>query len=405
MSLYNMTSMKKLLLIISITLSQQIIAQSYKKIHRKAIVVDTHNDILMQAADVGIVIDEDLSGKTHSDLARWKKGGLDVQIFSVYCDGALKNAYAYANREMDSLDAVVTRNPDKIVKVYNYTEMQQAVKEHKIAAMFGVEGGHMIENDLTKLAALYKRGTRYVTLTHNVAPSWATSAADETSPNPVIGKGLNSEGKKGLTDFGRQVVQKMNELGMMIDVSHLGDQSFWDVIKITTKPIIASHSSVYSLVPHRRNLKDEQIKAIAKNGGVIQVNFNPGFIDKSFGDKEAAFFKRHAAESDSLTKAGMDEWYMMNYLYKKYTAEAEPMRPPLYMLIDHIDYIVKLVGVDYVGLGSDFDGINLTPQQLDDVTTYPVITKALVEKGYSKKDIFKILGGNLLRVLKANEAK
>ena len=400
-----MSNMKKLLLIISIALSQQMMAQSYKKIHAKAIVVDTHNDILMQAADRGTSFDQDLTGKTHSDLARWKKGGLDVQIFSVYCDGGLKNAYAYANREMDSLDAVVARNPDKIVKVANYDELMNAMKHHKIAAMFGVEGGHMIEDDLTKLEALYKRDARYLTLTHNLAPSWATSAADETSPNSTTGKGLNSEGKKGLTKFGMLVVQKMNQLGMMIDVSHLGDQSFWDVIKVTTKPIIASHSSVYSLVAHRRNLKDEQIKAIAKNGGVIQINFNPGFIDSSFGKKEEAFFERHKAERDSLLKSGMDKWYMMTLLYKKYTAEAEAMRPPLSLLIDHIDYIVKLVGVDYVGLGSDFDGINLTPQQLDDVTTYPLITKALVEKGYSKKDINKILGGNFLRVLKANEEK
>lgn len=397
--------MKIKLIILTLLLTQQVVAQSWQKIHRKAIVVDTHNDILMQAADVGMVFDQDLTGKTHTDLARWEKGGLDVQLFSVYCDGALKNAYAFANREMDSLDAVVTRNPDKIVKVYSYAQLLQAVKQHKIAAMFGVEGGHMIENDLSKLEALYKRGTRYLTLTHNVAPSWATSAADETNPNPVIGNGLNADGKKGLTEFGKQVVKKMNELGMMIDVSHLGDQSFWDVIKITTKPIIASHSSVYSLVHSRRNLKDDQIKAIAKNGGVIQINFNPGFIDSSFGKKEEAFFKNHKAEADSLMKAGMDEWYMMTFLYKKYAAEAEPMRPPLSMLIDHIDYIVKLVGVDYVGLGSDFDGINITPQQLDDVTTYPLITKALVGRGYNKKDINKILGGNLLRVLKANETK
>ncbi len=397
--------MKIKLLSLGILFMYQLQAQSYKQIHRKAIVVDTHNDILMQAADKGIVFDQDLSGKTHSDLNRMKKGGLDVQIFSVYCDGDLKNAYAYANREMDSLDAVALRHPGKIVKVANYAELLQAVKQKKIAAMFGVEGGHMIEDDLGKLEALYNRGARYLTLTHNIAPVWATSAADETTPNPAIGKGLNSEGKKGLTKFGKEVVQKMNKLGMMIDVSHLGDQSFWDVIKITTKPIIASHSSVYSLVATRRNLKDDQIKAIAKNGGVIQVNFHPGFIDSSFNRKEAAFFKRHAAESDSLTKAGIDEWYMMDYLYKKYVAEANAMRPPLSMLIDHIEYIIKLVGVDYVGLGSDFDGINLTPQQLDDVTTYPLITKALVEKGYNKKDINKILGGNLLRVLKANETK
>ena len=156
--------MKIKLFILSILFTQQLHAQSYQKIHHKAIVVDTHNDILMQAADKGIVFDQDLTGKTHSDLARWKKGGLDVQIFSVYCDGDLKNPFAYANREMDSLDAVVARNPDKIVKVANYAELMKAVKQHKIAAMFGVEGGHMIENDLNKLEALYNRGARYLTL-------------------------------------------------------------------------------------------------------------------------------------------------------------------------------------------------------------------------------------------------
>jgi membrane dipeptidase len=395
------------LLLLSILLTGQANAQSYKKIHRKAIVVDTHNDILMKAADKGIVFDKDLTGKTNSDLARWKKGGLDVQIFSVYCDGDLKKPFAYANREMDSLDAVVARNPDKIVKVAGYAEVIKAVKQHKIAAMFGVEGGHMIEDDLNKLEALYNRGARYLTLTHNIAPSWATSAADETaSLNPSEGgTSKDSARRKGLTDFGRQVVQRMNQLGMIIDVSHAGDQTFRDIIKMTTKPIIASHSSVYSLVPHRRNLKDEQIKAIAKNGGVIQINFNPGFIDSGFEKKEIAFLKKHAEEKDSLLKSGMGEFYMLDYLYNKYAEESNPMRPPLSMLIQHIEYIINLVGVDYVGLGSDFDGINLTPLQLDDVTTYPIITKALVEKGYSKKDITKILGGNFLRVLKANEAK
>jgi membrane dipeptidase len=397
--------MKIKLLIIGIFFCQVLAAQSYKKIHRKAIVVDTHNDILMKAADEGVVFDQDLSGKTHSDLARWKKGGLDVQLFSVYCDGDAKNPFAYANREMDSLDAVAARNPDKIVKVANYAELIKAIKQHKIAAMFGVEGGHMIENHLNKLDSLYKRGARYLTLTHNISPPWATSAADETSPNASIGKGLNSEGKKGLTQFGKQVVQRMNQLGILVDVSHSGEQTFWDVIHTTTKPIIASHSSVYNLTPHRRNLKDDQIKAIAKNGGVIQVNFNPGFIDSTFDKKEIAFFKEHAAEKDSLVKSGMGDFYAMDYLYRKYADEAKPMRPPLSMLIDHIVYIIKLVGIDYVGLGSDFDGINLTPQQLDDVTDYPLITKALVEKGYSKKDIDKILGGNFLRVLQANEVK
>ena len=393
--------MKKLVLLFIVLVSckptpeKESEKKSYDEIHNEAIVIDTHNDILMKAADNGVIFDQDLTGLTHSDLARWKKGGLDVQIFSVYCDGGVDNAYAYANREMDSLDAVVARNPDKIAKVANYKEMMAAVNNHKIAAMFGVEGGHMIEDDLNKLEALYNRGARYLTLTHNVAPSWATSAADETT-NPDLEQ-------KGLTDFGKQVVKRMNELGMMIDVSHVGEQTFKDVITNTTKPIIASHSSVYNLVASRRNLKDEQIKAIAKNEGVIMVNFHPGFIDSSFDGKEAAFLEKHSTESDSLIKSGMDEWYTLDYLYKKYAIETAAMRPPLSMLIDHIDYIVKLVGVDYVGLGSDFDGINLTPQQLDDVTTYPLITKALIEKGYDVNDINKILGSNFLRVLKANE--
>ena len=389
--------MKIKLLILIIFFTNQLIAQSYRKIHDKAILVDTHNDILMKAADIGLVFDKDLKGKAHSDLARWKEGGLDVQVFSVYCDGDAKNAYAYANREMDSLDAVVARNPEKIVKVANYAQLQNAIKQKKIAAMFGVEGGHMIENDLDKLDAMFTRGARYLTLTHNIAPPWATSAADETT-NPNLPH-------KGLSEFGKQVVQRMNKLGMLIDISHAGDQTFWDVIKLTTKPIIASHSSVYTLVPHRRNLKDDQIKAIAKNGGVIQVNFHPGFIDKSFDPKEIAFLKKYATEMDSLMKSGMAEFYATDYLYEKYASETTRMRPPLFMLIDHIEYIIKLVGVNYVGLGSDFDGINITPQELNDVTTYPLITKALVEKRYSKKDITKILGGNFLRVLKANEEK
>ncbi|HSC54122.1 MAG TPA: dipeptidase [Phnomibacter sp.] len=386
--------MKKAVLL-SLLFAQHAIAQSYQKVHNKAIVVDTHNDILMKVVDLGIVFDHDQRGKTHTDLARWKQGGLDVQVFSVYCDGDAKNAYAYANRSIDSLDAVVLRNPQKIAKAYSYKDVLNIVQQHKIAALIGVEGGHMIEDDLDKLDSLYSRGVRYLTLTHNIAPAWVTSAADETSGKPLPHKGLN--------EFGRQVVQRMNALGMLIDVSHAGEQTFWDVIALSAKPIIASHSSVYTLTPHRRNLKDDQIKAIAKNGGVIQVNFNPGFIDSSFDRKEAAFALRHKAEFDSLMYTGLSANYALDIIYANYSAEAEPIRPTLSHLIDHIDYIIRLVGVDHVGLGSDFDGINVTPYPLNDVTTYPLITQALLSKGYSKKDVEKILGGNFLRVLQANE--
>jgi membrane dipeptidase len=389
--------MKTKIVIIILIFSQHVMAQSYKKIHDNAILIDTHNDILTKTVDWGLLMDSNLKGKTHSDLARWKEGGLDVQIFSVFCDGTKINPYNYANQQMDSLDAVVKRNPDKIVKVSNTKELLEAVKQNRIAAMFGVEGGHMIENDLEKLEVFYNRGARYMTLTWNNSTEWASSAFDETFTEDLQ--------HKGLTDFGKQIVHKMNQLGMIVDISHVGIQTFWDVINTTTKPIMASHSSVYALCKHQRNLNDDQIKAIAKNGGVIQVNFHPGFIDPIFEEKEKAFFENHKVEFDSLIKTGMDEWNVIDTLYHKYAEEANKMRPPLSMLIDHIDYIAKLVGVDYVGIGSDFDGINLTPQQLDDVTTYPLITKALIDRGYTPQDINKILGQNFLRVLNANELK
>ena len=389
--------MRVKILIISILLSQQLMAQSYKKIHSDAIVVDSHNDILSQTTDYGYIIDNDLRGKTSTDLSRLKEGGVDVQFFSVFCDGNQINPFALANRQMDSLDAVLKRNPDKIVKAANSSELYNAVKQNKIAAMFGIEGGHMIENDLDKLAFFYKRGARYMTLTWVNSTSWATSSNDETFNKELT--------HKGLTEFGKQVVKKMNEMGMLVDISHVGIQTFWDVINTTTKPVIASHSAVYALCQHNRNLNDEQIKAIAKNGGVIQVNFYSGFLDNNYFKAKDAFFKRHSAEIDSLTKTGMVKFKIEDYLFATHKSEVEMLRAPFSALIDHIEYIIKLVGTDYVGLGSDFDGIESAPKELNDVSNYPLITKALVARGYSQNDITKILGGNFLRVLKANEIK
>jgi membrane dipeptidase len=389
--------MRTRILVISILLSQQLMGQSYKQIHADAIVVDSHNDILSRTSDYGYSLDRDLRGKTHTDLARLKEGGVDVQIFSVFCDGEQINPYQLANLQMDSLDAVLKRNPDKIVKVANSSELYNAVRQNKIAAMFGIEGGHMIENDLDKLANLYKRGARYMTLTWVNSNSWATSSNDET---------FNKDLKHiGLTEFGKQVVKKMNEMGMLVDVSHVGEQTFRDVINATTKPVIASHSDVYAICQHNRNLKDEQIRAIAKNKGVIQVNFYSGFLDNNYFSNKASFFKLHSTEVDSLKKTGMSKPKIEDYLFATHKNEVDKFRVPLTVLIDNIEYIIKLVGVDYVGLGSDFDGIESSPLELDDVTCYPLITKALAVRGYSKEDITKILGGNFLRVLKANEVK
>jgi membrane dipeptidase len=373
-------------------------AQNYKKIHKKAVLVDTHNDIPSSAIEKKVAFDTDLRGQTHSDLTRMFAGGVDAQMFSIFCGGEQKEPYNYANQEMDSVYAWVNRNPAKMMLVYTPSDYKKAIKEKKLATMFGVEGGHMIENDLTKLDALYKRGMRYMTITWNNSTPWATSAADETTP----GGAVNSEGKKGLTAFGKQVIQRMNELGVMVDISHVGEQTFWDITKITTKPIIASHSCVWNLCPHRRNLKDDQIKAIAKSGGVIFLNFYAGFIDSTFEAKRNTLLKQYQPEIDSLIKQNVQPDYARIMTAEKYKDKLTSIIPSISVLIDHLDYIVKLVGVDHVGMGSDFDGIEAPPLELNGVEDYPLITKALLERGYSKKDIRKILGGNFIRVFAAN---
>jgi len=379
-------------------------AQSYKKLHFRSVVIDTHNDIPTTAIDKGVSFDQDLKNKTHSDLQRMKAGGVDIQLFSIWCDGLKENPYAWANREIDTVMAWTNRNRGEMTTAFSTKEIYAAVKEKKLGVLFGLEGGHMIENSLANLDNFYTRGVRYMTLTWNNSTDWATSALDEASPNPSRGGALkDSVRRKGLTDFGKQVVKRMNELGMMVDLSHVGEQTFWDAISTTTKPVIVSHSCAYALCPHRRNLKDDQIKAVGKNGGVIHLNFYSGFVDSSFERRTEIFNKNHKTERDSLLKQNPEPYFADVFLFEKYADEVRALRPPLSLLLNHLDYIVRLIGVDHVGLGSDFDGINSAPQQLDDVTAMPLITKELLKRGYSKKDIRKILGENFLRLLKANE--
>lgn len=389
--------MRHLLLLsflLAATISQ---AQSYKKLHNKSVVVDTHNDVLSTVILEGLSMETDLGPKAHSDLKRFKEGGVDVQIFSVFCDERFGKgtAFKYANREIDSLYAIIGRNPDKMMLVTDVASFKNAVKQKKLGSMIGVEGGHMIEDNLTYLDSLYKRGTRYLTLTWNNSTSWATSAWDET-------RRKDSLSHLGLNDFGRTVVRRMNELGMLVDVSHVGERTFWDVMQTTTKPVIASHSCAHALCPVPRNLKDDQIKAIGKNGGVIHLNFYSGFVDSNYTERLRAFNQKYKSELDSLKKLKWVDWEIETWMARMHPEESQNLRPSLSQLLDHLDHIVKLVGVDHVGLGSDFDGISSSPKELDDVSDFPNITKALVQRGYSKKDIRKILGENFIRVFKAN---
>jgi membrane dipeptidase len=373
-------------------------AQNAQKIHFDAILVDTHNDILSKVVEDHLVFDTDLKGITQSDLTRMREGGVKVQMFSIFCDDhyGRGSAFKMASQELDSLFAIVARNPKTMRMVYSYNELMKAVRDHRLACMAGVEGGHMMEDNLDYLDSFYRRGVRYMTLTWNNSTSWASSAYDESRKSFQVTT-------YGLTEVGRQVVRKMNDLGMMVDVSHVGEKTFWDVLAITNKPVLASHSSVYALCPVFRNLKDDQIKAIAKNGGVIQVNFYSGFLDSNYFKNVNAFIKLHQAEQDSLAALHIPAHQIMDYFSKKYKADFDNMRAAFSLLLDHIDYIAKLIGVDYVGLGSDFDGIESAPKGLDGVQDYPKITEGLLKRGYSEKDIKKILGGNFLRVFRANE--
>lgn len=388
--------MRKIFLLPVLLLTGTLVfGQSSGKLHFNSIVIDTHNDFPITSIDKNVGLDQDLKGKTHSDLKRFKEGGVDIQVFSIWCDGVVKDPYAMANRQIDSVYLWASRNPDKMMMVFNSKDLSKAVKQKKLGAMMGMEGGHMIENDLAKLDALYTRGIRYMTLTWNNSTPWASSAMEETLKKDLT--------QKGLTDFGKQVVKRMNELGMLVDLSHVGEQTFWDAINTTTKPVLVSHSCSHALCPVFRNLKDDQIIAVGKNGGVIHLNFFSGFVDSNFFKRNSEFNAKHKAERDSMLKTVTDPYFADSYLFEKYPDEVKSLRPPLSMLLDHLDHIVKLIGVNHVGLGSDFDGINSSPQQLDDVTNFPLITEELVKRGYSKKSIKKILGGNFIRLLKANE--
>lgn len=369
-----------------------------KSFHQKLRVVDTHNDVLSTATMKGLDIGADLSGKTHSDLTRFKQGGVDIQFFSIFCDerfGA-DTAFAFANIEIDSLVAIGRRHPDKLAMVAGYKQALRANRKGRMAAMMGVEGGHMIEQRLDYLDSLYARGVRYMTLTWNNSTSWATSALDETTRG-------DSLPFKGLTAFGREVVRRMNALGIMVDISHVGETTFYDALETTTKPVLASHSSSHALCPVRRNLKDDQLRAVAKNGGVVCINFYSGFLDSQYAARMTAFIQNHDDVYKSLVKKGMPPYAVDEYLSKTFPEESMALRAPLALVLDHIDHVVRVAGINHVGIGSDFDGIESPPQLLNGVQDYPVLTRALHQRGYSRRAIRKIMGENVLRVLRANE--
>jgi len=372
-----------------------VIAQSdYMTLHQQSLVVDMHADVLLQVlrgADISKRLDYG-----HVDLVRLKEGGVDVQFFSIWPNPSLYGKGGMFNqsiREIDILNTIIKNNRDKISLTRTPDEIEKISHSGKIAACIGVEGGTAIENDLGKLQILYDRGARYLSLTWNDSPDWASSSKDETSSD--------FKGHKGLNEFGRDVIHWMNDKGMIVDVSHSGEQTFWDVIGESNKPIIASHSCAYNLCAHYRNLSDKQIRAIGKNGGVIFINFYPGYLVNGFNRNYSALRKSSQALLDSMKLVyGNDNLGYRKYRNSYYAENSENFCPDVGVIVDHMDYIISLIGDDHIGLGSDFDGISIVPQGIDDVSKMPEITRIMLKRGYSTERIKKILGGNFMRVFR-----
>lgn len=364
----------------------------YKDIHYRSFLIDGHNDAIQR-----IVSGEDLgrlTEKGHIDIPRLREGGVDLAFFAIWVPpfNKKKSYYNQAIEQINSFQKFVEKNQKDIITLKKFSDIEYYKSQGKIISILSMEGAHPLEDKLENLDYFYELGIRSVMPTWNNSTSWATSAADENQKKIK---------RKGLTKLGKKFIKRMNELGILIDVSHVGEQTFWDIIKITSKPIIASHSSVWKICPNKRNLNDKQIIAIAKSGGLVAINFAPAFLVSTFEKKEKELRLKHSKVIDSIKNNWKGnvlsrELYIGQLLKKEY----DKILPSVETVVDHIDYIVKLVGVDYVGLGSDFDGIGRAPKGLEDISCYPNITKELLRRGYSEDDIRKILGGNFLRVLK-----
>jgi len=363
------------------------------KLHREAIVVDTHIDTPQRFLDE----DFDLTPrdpKGHIDLPRMKEGGLDAGFMSIYVDMRRHQGLEATRRALQLIDSVnqqVARHPDQLVLATSAADVRRAHKQKKIALLMGMEGGTPIADDLRLLRLFYQLGVRYMTLTHGLANNWADSSTDEPKHN-------------GLTDFGKEVVREMNRLGMLVDISHVSDKAFYDALEISQAPMIASHSSCRALCKHPRNMTDEMIKALAAKGGVIQINYHIGFLDQTYADAYEKIAPELRARMRALAEQYKDDDHALSEareaLFKDYQAQLPKVSWE--RVVEHVDHAVRLVGPDHVGLGSDFDGATM-PEGLNDVSYLPRLTQALLDRGYREKDIKKILGGNTLRVLEEAE--
>jgi len=376
-------------------------SQNPLAVHNSAIVIDTHADTPQRFVDEHWNFTDPLNGgMLNYDSA--KKGNLDAQFFSIWVDPDQYPANASARRTLDLIDGTleqVRRAPDKLSLCVTADQILAAHKQGKFAVLMGIEGGHSIENSLGLLRDYYRLGVRYMTLTWSNTNDWADSSGDIDDATITH--------HNGLTPFGKQVVNEMNRLGMMVDISHVSDKTFWDVIEITRAPIIASHSSARALTQAPRNMTDDMLRAVAKNNGVVMVNFFPAFIDEQWraawnASKPERQKEQDALEAEYKAKGLPVPFEASDKIDRKYAARIG--RAPFNSLIDHFDHVIKVAGIDHIGIGTDFDGIPVPPEGIDSAADLPKVTAALMARGYTAEDMHKLLGGNLLRVFRAVQA-
>jgi len=361
-----------------------------KKVHFSAIVVDTHDDTTQRFLDGKF----DLGARNSLgsiDIPRMKEGGLGAIFFSVWIPSKITGPEA-VNRAMTQIDAVreqVRRHSNDLLLATTATEIREARKQGKIAALIGVEGGHMINSNLGVLRSYAALGVRYMTLTHSGNDEWADASTDKAVHN-------------GLTDFGKDIVREMNRLGVMVDISHVSDKTFYDALETSKAPLFASHSSCRAICDAPRNMTDQMMKDLAAKGGVLQINYHVGFLSQEFRDAEKANPEiNKAISAEVMKRCGDNEGCQLiegDRITREYVEQGKLPRVELTKVIEHIDHAVKVAGIDHVGLGSDFDGANM-PYGMEDATKLPKITEALLQRGYSEGDVRKILGENTLRVM------
>jgi membrane dipeptidase len=380
--------------------SEETTATNDLAIHRRAIVVDMHADTTQRLVDEKVDLEQRLPDG-HFDAVRAREGGLDAQFFSIWVEpelfgGGGAGAIKRADAQIQAVRDLAAKHPETWEVATTAADVRRIAASGKIAALMGMEGGYAIDEKIENVGRYYQMGVRYLSPAWSVSTSWAGSSGD------AAGK------TRGLNDFGKQVIREMNRLGIMVDVSHLSDRAFWDIVKTSTKPVIATHSGCRAITDVPRNLTDDMIVALAKTGGVVNVIFYPEHIEPGYSEKkkkvdtEIAQLVQRASDQEkgdaAHKKLARDRVRREEYLKRL---------PPVYVarIVDHIDHVVKLVGIDHVGIGSDFDGIQAVPADLRSVADLPNLTKELLKRGYSESDVDKILGGNMLRVMDEVEKK